>query len=272
MRLRLTIPIFQAISPVYSSCLSTEWCCSEALHGRFFLVESLSWGPKIPVYVSSVTMRGLMLWHQVDKSANLATLRLLSRFHHPLSRWSSTYTVSPFGERNLATRQSWQTGFSSQQREVCMAQSMAVFSMGADSPVVNLNSSPRTRLWQLNKLLRWRAIKKANKRLISGPLSPKNTKVLQQRRWRLNNSWQCRQSVLMQQFYKNNPITSSHSPPRSQHSYKAPGRHRLASKPHDSRLHSLLLERFVRKRKYSHSSITSYANLDNFVGVGENCF
>lgn len=38
----------------------------------------------------------------------------------------------------------------------------------------------------------------------------------------------------MQQFYKNNPITSSHSPYCSLRSYKAPGRGRLAFKPHDS--------------------------------------
>lgn len=133
-----TIPIFQAISPVHSWPQMAKWCCVEAWHWCLFgfsdfVVEnwetndfSLNWGIEIPVCGCAVTMGFLVLWHWADKPANLATFALLWWFS------SSTFLVvfnlpsqriqpSKCSEKDLAGRQTWQSGFSYRESGVCVA-------------------------------------------------------------------------------------------------------------------------------------------------------
>lgn len=105
----LTIPIFQAISPVHSWPLIPKWCCVEAWHWCLlgisdFVVENwetndfcLYWGIEIPVCGCAVMMGFLVLWHGADRPANLATFcsSLVFIIHFPggLQPTKSTHSV-----------------------------------------------------------------------------------------------------------------------------------------------------------------------------------
>lgn len=168
----LTVPIFQAISPVHSWPRIAKWCHIEAWHWCLLgfsnlAVEnwvtnyfSLNWGVEIPVCGCAVTAGFLVLWHWADKPANLATFALLWKFS------SSPFLVVFNLQRRIQAsrcsgkRRPTEVAFHAVKQEwVCMQVCECVHVGGRRvNSVVNLNSSPRTRNWQPNVHLRWRIV------------------------------------------------------------------------------------------------------------------
>lgn len=135
----LTIPIFQAISPVHSWPQIAKWCCVEAWRGCLlgfsdFVVEkwvtndfSLKWGVEIPVCGCAVTtgfFSTLALSWQASKSGNFCTSLAVFIIYFPGGLQPTE--PSKCSEKELAARQTWQSGFSWRERGVCVAHCMLV--------------------------------------------------------------------------------------------------------------------------------------------------